>query len=93
MIEKARHVFGNAIACRAHQNYYTMEVLVFKTDLTDRQQVALAGYFLQNIEGIHRWNVDMEDVDNVLRVEAENVQPHYVSATLNKAGYYCEELE
>lgn len=72
-------------------NYY-MEILIFKTNLDHpalRQQIAP---FMQTIPGIKRWNIDMDDCDNVLRIEAERVTPGTIEALLQQAGYFCEEL-
>ncbi len=70
-----------------------MNILVFKTDIEDLKQVKKVSSYLKNIRGILRWNVDLQDCDKILRVEAEALTPRSVEAVLQNAGYYCRELE
>ncbi len=70
-----------------------MDILIFKTNLNNPQLISEAKPFIQNIQGIRRWNVDMQDCDNVLRIEADQVSPRSVESILKSAGYFCEELE
>ena len=70
-----------------------MEVLVFKTNLRYKKQVTAVATCLDKIEGIKKWNVDLQDCDKVLRIEANNLSPQVVEHTLLRAGYFCEELE
>ena len=49
-----------------------MNVLVFKTDLQTRKRVNAIGSLFDEHPGIQIWSVDVEDVDNVLRIEAED---------------------
>lgn len=70
-----------------------MNILVFKTNLHNPELVNQAGAVLQNMPGIQRWNVDMHDCDNVLRIEAGEISARSVENLLQQAGYYCEELQ
>ena len=70
-----------------------MDILIFKTNLENPDLVNRAKPLLQNLEGISRWNVDIQDCDNVLRIEARQLSARFVEYTLQKAGYYCEELQ
>ena len=70
-----------------------MNILIFKTNLESPELVSRAQPLLQNLQGISRWNVDMHDCDNVLRIEATELSPRSVEQTLQQAGYYCQELE
>ena len=69
-----------------------MEIFVFKTNLSSTKLIRAAKPILQNIEGILRWNIDREDVDKVLRVEARNIMPSMIINAFNNAGFACEEL-
>lgn len=70
-----------------------MQVLVFKTNLEDQGQILNAGQLLHPIRGIHRWNVDMHDIDNILRIEADpTLSPRIIENTLQTGGWLCEEL-
>ncbi len=70
-----------------------MEILVFKTDVRNRKKVHDLAPHLENIEGIIKWNVDLKDVDNVLRVEAASIPAKLIETKLQEAGYYCKELQ
>ena len=70
-----------------------MNILVFKTDIADKKQVRKLFRLLRTIEGILKWNIDMEDIDKVLRVETVNASPRNIEEVFLNAGYYCKELE
>lgn len=70
-----------------------MQILVFKTNLTDGNHVDAIGSSLNIHPAIQKWNVDLKDCDNVLRIVADNIAAKEVEAMLEDAGYYCEELE
>ncbi len=70
-----------------------MDILIFKTNLNNPELINQVEPFIQNIKGIKRWNVDMHDCDNVLRIEAIQLSPRSVEIVLQNAGYYCEELQ
>ena len=70
-----------------------MEILVFKTNLTDTSRINDIEPTLDIHPNIIKWNVDMDDSDNVLRIEANDLAPKEVEALLWNAGYYCEELD
>lgn len=66
-------------------------VLVFKTNLCG-SDVGNIATLLSNDPRIERWNVDLQDVDRVLRVESRLMTPLEVQRKVNAAGYLCEEL-
>ena len=70
-----------------------MEVLVFKTNLRYKKQVSALTSQMSSLQGVLRWNVDLDDRDKILRIEAdEECCPRKVEDTLVQAGYFCEEL-
>lgn len=70
-----------------------MDILLFKTNLYSPELINQVKPVLQNIKGINRWNVDIHDCDNVLRIESTELSPRSVESLLQDAGYFCEELE
>ena len=67
------------------------EILVFKTNINypfDERKLA----FLNSIHGVKTWNIDLQDIDRVLRIEAEDVSPSEIIHSMNAAGFLCEEL-
>ena len=69
-----------------------MQVLVFKTNLIDMHCISKVEPYLEAHPHIHRWNVDLHDCDNILRIETEQLNGNEVENIITKAGYYCEEL-
>ncbi len=71
-----------------------MEILVFKTDLGSEQEVNRIMPHINKVQGIIRWNVDLQDCDKILRVVSnDEVSPRTIEQKLQRAGYYCAELE
>ena len=70
-----------------------MEVLVFKTNLRFKKQIIAVTPHINTLQGIARWNVDLDDTDKILRIESVDCCPRAVEATLQQAGYFCEELQ
>ena len=70
-----------------------MEILVFKTNLTDVKRIGDIESSLDIHPDIFQWNVDLHDNDNILRVVANNMPGEEVENMLLNAGYYCEELK
>ena len=68
-------------------------VLVFKTSVRKRGKIKyLAPYLNELINDHGQWNFDLEDCDNILRVET--IRPNAVAVTslLEQRGFLCEEL-
>ena len=70
-----------------------MDVLVFSTSVKERRQVSRVTTLLTKIPAIMQWNFDLDDCDNILRIEAEGVCPRKIETLLQKAGIQCQELE
>ena len=70
-----------------------MEILVFKTNLTDVKRISDIESTLDVHPNIFKWNVDLQDHDNILRIVANNIEGSEVETLLLNAGYYCEELK
>ena len=70
-----------------------MEILIFKTNLDNPELVNRVRPVLETMPGIRKWNVDIQDCDNVLRIEATELSSRSVEKILQNAGYYCEELQ
>ncbi len=69
-----------------------MQVLVFKTNLTNVHRISDVENSLDVHPHILRWNVDLQDCDNILRIESNALAGKEVEDMLLQAGYYCEEL-
>jgi hypothetical protein len=73
-------------------NFIHMDILVFKTNLRSRKRVSALAPHLENMKGIVRWNVDLQDIDKVLRIECASISARAIEKNLQQAGYFCEEL-
>jgi len=70
-----------------------MNLLLFSTDITTEKKVALLKPLFSKTKTISRWSVDTEDIDNVLRIEAnESLDESDVINLLLDSGYNCEIL-
>ncbi len=68
-------------------------VLVFKTSVEEKKEVNQLSPVLDRlINSSGRWNFDLEDCDNILRVETPVVGSGVVIEALKKNGFYCQEL-
>ena len=70
-----------------------MEILVFKTSLSDTNRISDVESTLDIHPNIFQWNVDLNDNDNILRVVANDIEGEEVENMVLKAGYFCEELK
>jgi hypothetical protein len=67
------------------------EVLVFRTDIVGKSDSENVKQILKDSR-IKTWNIDQQDIDNVLRIESNEVSPAEVIEMVTKLGYMCEEL-
>jgi len=66
---------------------------VFKTNVRNTiQATKLIALLQQQFPGT-RINFDLEDCDNILRIEGKNVSPGNVMLLMNEHGYRCMMLD
>ena len=70
-----------------------MDVFIFVTSVEKPEQVSEVKPLLTAVPAINQWNFDLEDCDNILRIEANDVSPRYIESILHTAGFDCRELE
>lgn len=77
-----------------NQNSFKMKtVLVFKTSITKNKEIKIVQPTLNRLIAKNdRWNFDLEDCDNILRIETQIVKANAVLKALQHHGFYCEEL-
>lgn len=66
-------------------------LMQFKTNLRCGACVQTVEPFLDKIDGVESWNVDLQDPDRVLSVYGTTA-PELVQAALTQAGYAAEPL-
>jgi len=69
-----------------------MNVYVFKTSVSQSDLETLEPILLHQLPGC-LWTFDLEDVDNVLRIESATDITTLVCELLHSEKYRCEELE
>lgn len=82
----------NIPAVRPSFREMAIQVLVFKTNLQFKKDINRLSPILNNTTGILRWNVDRDDIDNVLRIETKCLLAQEIIHLVTSTGYFCEEL-
>ena len=70
-----------------------MDILIFTTSVEKPEQVNKVKPLLTAVPAISQWNFDLDDCDNILRIEANDISPRYIETILQTAGFNCRELE
>ncbi|HWW39715.1 heavy-metal-associated domain-containing protein [Pedobacter sp.] len=68
-----------------------METLKFKTNIKCGGCIATVTPFLNDLETVQSWKVDVDNADKVLTVEGSASAPEVIDV-LNKAGYKAEKI-
>ncbi|MFN0730223.1 hypothetical protein [Polaribacter gochangensis] len=70
-----------------------MQLIILRTDIKTKKKVKQIKPLLNQHPIITSWSIDLEDIDNVLRVEAnDNLHENDVKNIVQKEGFYCESL-
>jgi hypothetical protein len=68
------------------------DILLFKTDIKTVEDEAMLELVLSGHPDISKWNVDLEDIDCVLRIVSYTLSHEQVIHMINGYGYFCCEL-
>lgn len=68
-------------------------VEVFRTNIRRKRQAKTVMDILSKQFPLFRINFDLEDCDNILRVEGENICPESIAELVAENGYECDVLE
>ena len=70
-----------------------MQLLIYKTNINTPQKVASIQELFEETKGIFKLTVDLEDVDNVLRIEASDlIKEEELLNQVTKKGFMCSDL-
>jgi len=70
-----------------------MELLLFRTDIKSKKKVKSLKPVFNNHSDIIKWSVDLEDIDNVLRIEStKNLSEQDVIGLVKLNGFYIQIL-
>ena len=68
-------------------------VEVFKTNVQRQKQAQMLLVALEKRFPLCRINFDLDDCDNILRVEGDDIRHQKIIELVNENGYQCEILE
>lgn len=68
-----------------------MKVLQFKTNINCNNCVRAVTNFLNDVEGVNSWQVDIDTPDKILTVEGEEVTAEEVIEAVEEAGFDIEK--
>ncbi|ALJ00910.1 hypothetical protein [Rufibacter tibetensis] len=69
-----------------------MEVLKFKTNISDDRRMAKAAPFLDKLDEVVHWEIDTSTEENILSVAGKGLDPQRVENALREAGFTSEIL-
>ena len=70
-----------------------MKLVILRTDIKTKKKVKQIKPLLKNNPFISNWSVDIEDIDNVLRIETQNdASENEIITMIHSQGFYCESL-
>lgn len=67
-------------------------ILIFKTNISSVNDIHCVKQSLNNNNQIERWNIDLQDVDCVLRIVSSSLNHTQVIELITDHGYECAEL-
>ena len=70
-----------------------MEILIYKTSVKGKSDILKLKPYIDNVVQDGKWNFDLEDSDNIFRVETYRDVHSSLILLFNGLGYECEELE
>ncbi|QMU29355.1 hypothetical protein [Adhaeribacter radiodurans] len=68
-------------------------IFVFKTSVSTKKKARRVKPHLDKLLSGEKWNFDLEDCDNILRIDSKGDVSQRVVLELNNLGYECVELE
>lgn len=68
-------------------------ISVFRTSVNTKRKTRLLQPYLDSLTAIRQWNFDLEDRDNILRIDSKSQVSVIVIGILNRLGFECVELE
>jgi len=68
-------------------------IYVFKTSVKTKKQVKKLKPHLDKMLPREKWNFDLDDCDNILRIDSGKNIIFKITELLTNHQYHCEELE
>ena len=68
-------------------------IMVFRSNIDDKYKAAIVCDELTKMDGIHRVNVDLDDCENILRLECKpELNENLIQQVVSQLGFACDEL-
>jgi hypothetical protein len=71
-----------------------MELFILKTNIQNQEKLKSVKPLLNQHPLLIKWSIDLEDIDRVLRVEAQhNTKETEIVRLIRRLGFKCEDLD
>lgn len=67
-------------------------LFIFGTNLQTEKDKQVISKVLNSNHEIERWNIDLEDIDSVLRIESQSLTPEQIIKIITEQDFKCSEL-
>ncbi|MFL9832094.1 hypothetical protein ABS764_14675 [Flavobacterium sp. ST-87] len=67
-------------------------ILIFATNIKTEKDKKLVSPVLNSHPKIEKWNIDLEDIDSVLRIETKTLNTEDIIKIIAEQDYKCTEL-
>ncbi len=67
-------------------------ISVYKTSISDSDLIRIKP-ILDNLDKIHTWSIDLEDWENILRIESQYAIEKEIISALDALSVICIELD
>lgn len=67
-------------------------LFIFGTNLQTEKDKQVISKVLNTNHEIERWNIDLEDIDSVLRIESQTLTSEQIIKIITEQDFKCSEL-
>lgn len=67
-------------------------ILIFGTNIKTEKDKTFISPLLNAHPEIQNWNIDLEDIDSVLRIESQSLNAEQIIKLITEQDYKCSEL-
>lgn len=67
-------------------------ILIFGTNIKTEKDKQLISKLLNTNPAIEQWNIDLEDIDSVLRIESKLLDAKQIIKMITEQDFKCAEL-
>lgn len=67
-------------------------LFIFGTNLQTEKDKQVISKVLNTNNQIERWNIDLEDIDSVLRIESQTLTAEQIIKIITEQDFKCSEL-